>query len=111
MKKHWKVSIQARLYKAHYLKLLNDDGYLYLNKQISLKKWKTIEPLDDVMGIERPSLLEKVYKLIIDNKIVSKNELNQSFNLPIDEIEIMIGMIVIPEGSEAPQEPILRLVK
>ncbi|WP_307984115.1 XRE family transcriptional regulator [uncultured Lactococcus sp.] len=111
LKKYWKVSIQAMVYKTHYLGLLNDDRYLYLNKQISTRKWRTREPLDDVMVIERPSLLEKVYKVIIDNNIVTKNELNQSFNLPIDEIKTMIGDIVIPSEPGAPTEPILRLVK
>ncbi len=111
LKKYWKVSIQAMVYKTHYLGLLNDDRYLYLNKQISTRKWRTREPLDDVMVIERPSLLEKVYKVIIDNNIVTKNELNQSFNLPIDEIKTMIGDIVIPSEPGPPTEPILRLVK
>lgn len=111
LKKYWKVSIQAMVYKTHYLGLLNDDRYLYLSKQISTRKWRTREPLDDVMVIERPSLLEKVYEVIIDNNIVTKNELNQSFNLPIDEIKTMIGDIVIPSEPEAPTEPILRLVK
>lgn len=111
LKKHWKVSIQAMVYKTHYLGLLNDDRYLYLSKQISIRKWRTKEPLDDIMAIERPSLLEKVYKVIIDNNIVTKNELNQSFNLPIDEIKTMIGNIVVPGELETPNEPVLRLVK
>lgn len=111
LKKHWKVSIQAMVYKTHYLGLLNDDRYLYLSKQISTRKWRTKEPLDDIMVIERPSLLEKVYKVIIDNNIVTKNELNQSFNLPIDEIKAMIGNIVIPGEPETPNEPVLHLVK
>lgn len=111
LKKHWKVSIQAMVYKTHYLGLLNDDRYLYLSKQISIRKWRTKEPLDDIMAIERPSLLEKVYKVIIDNNIVTKNELNQSFNLPIDEIKTMIGNIVVPGEMETPNEPVLRLVK
>ncbi len=111
LKKHWKVSIQAMVYKTHYLGLLNDDRYLYLSKQISIRKWRTKEPLDDIMAIERPSLLEKVYKVIIDNNIVTKNELNQSFNLPIDEIKTMIGNIVVPGELGTPNEPVLRLVK
>lgn len=99
------------VYKTHYLGLLNDDRYLYLSKQISTRKWRTREPLDDIMVIERPSLLENVYKVIIDNNIVTKNELNQSFNLPIDEIKTMIGNIVVPGEQETPNEPVLRLAK
>lgn len=111
LKKHWKVSIQAMLHKAHHLDLINDDRYLYLVKQVAFKKWKTKEPLDDELVVEKPTLLEKVYEMIVQNGIVSRQELNKQFNLPLDEIKKMISPLVIMDENEKESTPILKLIK
>lgn len=111
LKKYWKVSIASMVYKTFSMELISEDQYLYLNKKISGNKWRKIEPLDDMIPVEKPELFSKVYKVIVEHDILSKKEINQKFNLPIDEIKTMIGDIVIPSEPEAPTEPILRLVK
>lgn len=92
LKSYWKVSIQAMVSKTYYLKLINEDRRLYLNKQISFKKWRKREPLDDVIKIERPSLNKKVFQMIINNNVKTKRELISEFNLPLDELSKIIGI-------------------
>ena len=112
LKKHWHVSIQAMIYKTHQLGLINDDQRLYLQKKIAWNKWKKCEPLDNELAIERPTLLKKVYEMIIDNKVLSKNELNRIFNLPIAELEKMLNVKISNEFEELIEmRPQLRLVK
>lgn len=111
LKKYWRVSIQAMLHKAHHLELINDDRYLYLVKQVAFKKWKTKEPLDDELAVEKPTLLEKVYEMVVQNGIVSKQELNKQFNLPLDEIKKMISPLVIIDENEKESTPTLKLIK
>lgn len=111
LKKYWRVSIQAMLHKAHHLELINDDRYLYLVKQVAFKKWKTKEPLDDELAVEKPTLLEKVYEMVIQNGIASRQELNKQFNLPIEEIKKMISPLVVIDENEKEPTPTLKLIK
>lgn len=111
LKKYWRVSIQAMLHKAHHLDLINDDRYLYLVKQVAFKKWKTKEPLDDELVVEKPTLLEKVYEMVIQNGIASRQELNKQFNLPIEEIKKMISPLVVIDENEKEPTPTLKLIK
>ena len=99
------------LHKAHHLELINDDRYLYLVKQVASKKWKTKEPLDDELAVEKPTLLEKVYEMIVQNGIASKQELNKQFNLPLDEIKKMISPLVTIDENEKESTPELKLIK
>lgn len=111
LKKYWKVSIQAMIYKTYSLDLINEDQKLYLNKKISWNKWKTKEPFDDEIMVEKPKLIEAVYMMIVDNEVVSQNELNHSFHLPYDELEKMISSSIYNSRDEDNSKPKLRLIK
>ena len=111
LKKYWKVSIQAMVFKTHSLGLISDDQSLYLNKKISWNKWRTKEPYDDLIPVEKPSLMDTVYKMIVENNVVYPNELNNSFRLPKDELEKIISKSIFDIKSTEKTTPILRLVK
>lgn len=112
LKKHWKVSIQAMIYKTYLLELINDDQRLYLNKKIAKNKWKKREPLDDEIPVEKPRLLEKVFVMIVENNVVPKSELRSAFRLPIDELAMIIGNVVSDTRDElVDEQPILKLIK
>ncbi|MEF9935855.1 helix-turn-helix domain-containing protein [Carnobacterium sp.] len=111
LKKYWKVSIQAMIFKSYSLQLINEDQRLYLNKKISWNKWRTKEPYDDVLPVEKPSLMDAVYKMIVDNEVVSKSELNSSFHLPYDELEKMISKSIYDSSSTIDSKPKLILIK
>lgn len=109
LKKYWKVSIQAMVYKTYSLNLINDDQRLYLNKRISANKWRTKEPYDDTMPVEKPKLLKMVIEMIVNNNVISKNELFQMFKLPKDEVEKITGYNFSYENSQK-EIPNLRLL-
>lgn len=109
LKKYWKVSIQAMVYKTYSLNLINDDQRLYLNKRISANKWRTKEPYDDTMPVEKPKLLKMVVEMIVNNNVISKNELFQMFKLPKDEVEKITGYNFSYENSQK-EIPNLRLL-
>ena len=111
LKKYWKVSIQAMVFKTHSLGLISDDQSLYLNKKISWNKWRTKEPYVDLIPVEKPSLMDTVYKMIVENNVVYPNELNNSFRLPKDELEKIISKSIFDIKSTEKTTPILRLVK
>lgn len=111
LKKHWHVSIQAMVYKTYSLGLINDDQYLYLNKKISWNKWRSTEPYDDEIPVEKPHLMQAVYNMIVENNVMFPNELINSFNLPQDELEKIISDSIFAKDDSKPSTPILRLIK
>ena len=111
LKKHWKVSIQAMIYKTYSLELINDDQYLYLNKKISWNKWRSKEPYDDEIPVEKPNLMNAVYNMIVENNVMFPNELIGSFNLPQDELEKIISKNIFKTEDSKTSTPILRLIE
>ena len=46
LKKKWKVSIQAMIYRSHQLKIISSNQYQYMMRQISKNGWRHGEPGD-----------------------------------------------------------------
>lgn len=109
IKMHWKVSISAMILKTHQLELINDDQKLYLLKKISWNKWRKKEPLDDIIKVEKPELLSKVYKMIIENQVMDSYDLMTLISLPDDELSKSLGIEIIKPTEF--KKPVLRLVQ
>lgn len=65
LKSRWKVAIQAMVYRCKDLGIFDEAQVTSLYKQISYRKWRTNEPLDDKLPLEVPSLLRKVVEVIV----------------------------------------------
>ena len=80
------------IYRCKELGIFNDSQVLYLRKQISLKKWRTIEPLDDVITVENPKLLSNAIKLIIINNLQTKDQISKSINIPKQDLLVLSNL-------------------
>jgi Zn-dependent peptidase ImmA (M78 family)/DNA-binding XRE family transcriptional regulator len=69
LKARWKVSIQAMVYRCRDLDLIDADQALNLYKQISFRRWRKKEPLDDPseIPIEQPRLLRRAVELVLES--------------------------------------------
>jgi Zn-dependent peptidase ImmA (M78 family)/DNA-binding XRE family transcriptional regulator len=69
LKERWKVSIQAMVYRCRDLDVIDSDQALNLYKQISFRRWRKREPLDDPrkIPIEQPRLLRKAMELVLES--------------------------------------------
>jgi Zn-dependent peptidase ImmA (M78 family)/DNA-binding XRE family transcriptional regulator len=69
LKERWKVSIQAMVYRCRDLELIDGDQALNLYKQISFRRWRKKEPLDDPrkIPIEQPRLLRRAVELVLES--------------------------------------------
>jgi len=85
LKRYWKVSIQALLYKARDLGNLTPDQYRRWVTKISYYGWRKHEPLE--FEISEPKLLFKMLKLHFDDLQYTKNELTEMFGLNITEFD------------------------
>jgi Zn-dependent peptidase ImmA (M78 family) len=68
LKRRWKVAIQAMVYRCKDLFIFDEIQITNLYKQISYRKWRTKEPLDDEIPFEHPSLLKQAIELVIKAK-------------------------------------------
>lgn len=110
LKKKWRVSISAMIVRAYQLKVISNNQYQNLMKQVSKKGWRSKEPLDDIIQVSRPSLMRKAVEILTVNQVMSGNQIvkqlsnNNNLSLHSDEIELLLGLdkgtlISINQGS------------
>ena len=109
LKRYWNVSIAAMLYRCLDLKIIDESRYTSLVKQMSMKKMRTKEPLDDVIPLQEPVILRKSVQLLLDKKIKNELELIQEMSVPQEYIEMFCNLDSGSLNFKEP-EPAIRLV-
>jgi Zn-dependent peptidase ImmA (M78 family)/DNA-binding XRE family transcriptional regulator len=112
LKERWKVSIQAMVHRCHDLELIDDDQALNLYKQISFRKWRKKEPLDDPRRIplEEPRLLRRAVELILTSGRKHPDEMLNELKLSPRWIEALCNLPPGTFGNEKQRsfEPTLK---
>jgi Zn-dependent peptidase ImmA (M78 family)/transcriptional regulator with XRE-family HTH domain len=85
LKRYWKVSIQALLFKAKDTGALTPDQYRRWVTKISYYGWRKQEPLE--FEISEPKLLYKMLRLHFEELQYSKKELCEMFGLSTFEFD------------------------
>jgi Zn-dependent peptidase ImmA (M78 family)/transcriptional regulator with XRE-family HTH domain len=67
LKRRWNVSIQAMVYRCKQLELFDEDQVTNPYKQISARRWRSREPLDDPQEVplEQPRLLRRAVEMLV----------------------------------------------
>lgn len=102
LKERWKVAISAQVYRCSDLGIFSEHQILNLRKQISARKWRKREPLDDVIPLETPSLINKGACLLLESKKTSPEDIKSEINLSVEVIEKLSGL---RQGALRPREP------
>ncbi|WP_079914144.1 XRE family transcriptional regulator [Paenibacillus sp. 32352] len=110
LKRYWNVSIAAMLYRCLDLKLIDESKYTSLVKQMSMKKMRTKEPLDDVFPLQEPVVLRKSILMLLENKIKNELQLIQEISVPQEYIEMLCNLDQGTLNYKEP-EPTIRLIK
>lgn len=92
LKSRWKLSIAAMVERAFNLELINDEEKSRLHMNISRRKWKKSEPLDNEIKLERPSLLKSAFELIINECVETISDVLCSLKLYPYEIEELASL-------------------
>lgn len=110
LKKYWQVSIGAMIYRSCELNLIDESRYLSLQKQMSMKKMRTKEPLDDVFPLQEPVVLKKSISMLLEHDVKNELQLIQEMGVPQEFIEMLCNL---PKGTlnYKEQEPTIKLVK
>lgn len=97
LKRRWNVSIQAMVYRCKQLELFDEDQVTNLYKQISARRWRSREPLDDPQEVplEQPRLLRRAVEMlvsagfkmadeIVTDLKIARNLVAEFCNLPVE---------------------------
>ncbi len=78
LKKKWKVSLQAMMYRTRQLDIITANQYQYMMRQVSKNGWRTDEPSDEP-GELNESIFQGAIDLLFDNNILTPKTLLASF--------------------------------
>lgn len=67
MKLRWGVSMQAIIYRARTLKIINDRQFKYLFSQLSAHGWRMREPANLDVKLETPQLVRRLIEFVYKN--------------------------------------------
>lgn len=74
MKKKWKVSIAAMLYRSCDLGAITQNQYQYMIRIMQKNNWRKCEPLDNILKTARPSLLSDAVEALLLNNVFTASE-------------------------------------
>jgi len=92
LKERWGVSISAMVYRCKDLGVLSKSQQAYLMRQMNYLKIKEVEPLDDQFPAGDPSILAESLKMLIDNGVQSKVQVEQAIPVNLADIESICGV-------------------
>lgn len=98
LKLKWNVSLSSMIYKANNLGMLSPNEYISLQKKISYRNWRKLEPYDYDFSVNKPILLSQAFKLINEIEDLNGNtinkllETNYGIQFPINLLAELIGI-------------------
>lgn len=107
-KKRWGVSVSALARSAHDANLISVWHYESLSKQISFLGYRSIEP--EGRAREKSVLLRMIFEALWKDGLTRDN-IAKDLHLPSDEIEALVGELVVqPTTQPARERPSLRVI-
>lgn len=92
LKPYWKVSMGALIVRAKTLGKIDEGSYSYLWRQMSVKGFRTKEPVSLDFAREEPSLASALFSNLTDNMGYGSSDLEQALHLYFDEIAQLYGI-------------------
>lgn len=100
LKKKWRVSMQAMIYRARQLDIISWNQYSYMMRQVSKRGWRTNEP-GDVPGKLNPTIFQASIDTLLEGEYLSKHDLRMSFlknGIYLNETELE-DLMALKEGT------------
>jgi len=106
LKQRWRVSVAAIIKRISQLRLIDAEQEKRLWMNLSRRKWRTVEPLDDIIEPEKPTFLPRCFDALVRKKVISPDEIPFQLGLPSVDIEQLIGLP--PRYFDGQDDDILR---
>ncbi|WP_132995802.1 helix-turn-helix domain-containing protein [Sporanaerobacter acetigenes] len=106
LKKKWRASISAMIVRANHLGILSYSSYQTLMKKMGKLGWRTEEPLDDTIIMNKPTVLRRAIDILLENDILDEREIIEELSLSgislnRQEVEVLLGL---EEGKLTPKK-------
>lgn len=101
LKKYWHVSMGSMIYRCKDLMVIDEAKYTSLQKQMSMKKFKKKEPLDEVYPLPMPVVFKKSILALLNSNKKSGQQIVQEISIPQEYIETFSNL---KEGTLNDQE-------
>ena len=108
LKPRWKVSIAMQIMRVKHLGIVTEEEEKRLWKSLSRRKWRKVEPLDDITEPESPKLINQGIKMLIEEGLKSKEQIADDLQLSHIDIEHLIGEDDYMKEADARELPILK---
>lgn len=97
LKKKWKVSIGAMLYRSCDLKVISQNQYQYLIRIMQNKGWRKSEPLDNVLLSPVPTMFADAVDVLLTNNVFTPKEFvaelsEMGLAMDANELELLINL-------------------
>jgi Zn-dependent peptidase ImmA (M78 family)/transcriptional regulator with XRE-family HTH domain len=92
LKEKWGISIAAMAYRCKDLGTLNDNQFSYIMRQLNIRKIREREPLDEHFQVREPSILGESIKMLLDNGVQNKNQVEEALALNLADVESLSGL-------------------
>jgi Zn-dependent peptidase ImmA (M78 family)/DNA-binding XRE family transcriptional regulator len=94
LKLRWGTSIAAMAYRCKDLKIITDNQYSYIFRQMNALRIRKVEPYDDAFDVARPQLLGEAIKMIVDHGVCTRPEIEDRLGLNLRDVEGLCGVDV-----------------
>lgn len=88
MKRYWKVSMAALLYKAYKMGCIDAGRYKYFRTELSRNHWSRNEPID--VDIDEPMVIRSITSLLSNELGLSTEDISERSSIPTDIVKEMI---------------------
>lgn len=112
LRKKWRTSIQAMMYRARQLGCMSGNQFQYMMRQVSKRGWRKVEPGDSPYMLG-DNIFQGAVDLLLDEKILTAKGILRLFDsygvsLYSNEIERLLH---IREGTLASDEPQAKIIQ
>jgi hypothetical protein len=94
LKERWKVSVKAMIMRCDQLDMIPEDQVKRLWISYN-RRWKTIEPKDDLIPFESPQMMKRCFDMLIEANIKSREQILHELPYSQRDIETLMNL---PEG-------------
>lgn len=103
IKKRWRVSIAMMVMRARQLEFIDDVTETRLQKQITIKGWRTGEPFDDELPPEEPRLVREAIRMLVEQGGIARETIPNEVPLALSDLEDLSGIPAQFFSSEVAQ--------
>ena len=92
LKRKWKLSLAALLFKAQHLELVDEVRANNIWRTLSRKNWRKVEPYDEEIPLETPVLFRQVIDGLVEQGNFKKSEVLSTTRLSRNDVEEMLSL-------------------